>query len=74
MQGKCDTPRHLTTTNSPDEGKINLFHKRLEGIKGTFVKIVKKTVSSMMTVSWKIILKQSQISHRKKERLLKDKA
>lgn len=27
-----------------------------------------------MTVSWKIILKQSQISHRKKERLLKDKA
>lgn len=56
MQGNCDTPRHLKTTNSPDEGKINLFRKRLEGIKGTFVKIVKKTVSSMMTVSWKIIL------------------
>lgn len=67
MQGNCDTPRHLKTTNSPDEGKINLFRKRLEGIKGTFVKIVKKTVSSMMTVSWKIILKQSQIFHRKKE-------
>lgn len=71
MQGKCDTPRHLTTTNSPDEGKINLFRKRLEGIKGTFVKIVKKTVSSMMTVSWKIILKQSQISHRKKRETIK---
>lgn len=63
MQGNCDTPIHLKTTNSPDESKINLFRKRLEGIKGTYVKIVKKTVSSMMTVSWK----QSQIFHRKKE-------
>lgn len=67
MQGNCDTPIHLKTTNSPDESKINLFRKRLEGIKGTYVKIVKKTVPSMMTVSWKIILKQSQIFHRKKE-------
>lgn len=67
MQGNCDTPRH----NSPDEGKINLFRKRLESIKGTFVKIVKKTVSSMMTVSWKIILKQSQISRRKKRETIK---
>lgn len=43
MQGNCDTPIHLKTTNSPDESKINLFRKRLEGIKGTYVKIVKKT-------------------------------
>lgn len=43
--------------NLLDEGKINLFYKRLEGIKGIFVKIVKKIVLSMMIVLWKIILK-----------------
>lgn len=45
MQGNCDTPKHLTTTNLPDESIINVILKRLEGLKGTFVKMVEKSCS-----------------------------
>lgn len=45
MQGNCDTPKHLTTTNSQDESIINVIPKRLEGLKGTFAKMVEKTCS-----------------------------
>lgn len=45
MQGNCDTPKHLTTTNSQDKSIINVIPKRLEGLKGTFAKMVEKTCS-----------------------------
>lgn len=67
----CDTPRHLKTTNSPDEGKINLIRKRLEGIKGTFLKMVEKICFKHDDSIMEKNLKQSQISHRKQREAIK---
>lgn len=45
MQRNCDTPKHLTTTNSQNESIINVILKRLEGLIGTFVKMAEKSCS-----------------------------
>lgn len=74
MQGNCDTPIHLKTTNSPDESKINLFRKRLEGIKGTYVKIVKKNCFKHDDSIMENYFKTKSDLSQKKKRLLKDKA
>lgn len=41
MQGKCDTKKQLTTTNSPDESILKVIFNRLEGLECTCVKMVK---------------------------------
>lgn len=42
MQGNYDTQKQLTTTISADESILKVILNRLEGLEGTFVKMVKK--------------------------------
>lgn len=45
IQGNCDTKIQLTTTNSLDVSILKVILNRLEGLEGTFVKMVEKICS-----------------------------
>lgn len=74
IQGNCDTQLQLTTTNSPDVSILKVILNILEGLEGTFVKMVEKICSQHDdNVNEKLENKVKSLSE-DKERLLKEKA
>lgn len=74
MQGNCDTQKQLMATNLPDKSILNEILKRLEGLEGTFVKMVEKICSHHDDNANEKLENKVKSLTEDKERLLKEKA